>query len=153
MTLLIISPDYASHATPLVTIGRAWRDAGERVVVATGPAVAPLVVGAGMEFERLSLGRGFNAGVARPDDQPRGEDVGRNGGLDWEHLGLANVYGLATSGLSASDGTANFDDGPLVFFDAITGKLRCFCCSDCSLAHYTFFREENVHIRIVGRVS
>ena len=74
MTLLIISPDYASHATPLVTIGRAWRDAGERVVVATGPAVAPLVVGAGMEFERLSLGRGFNAGVARPDDQPRGED-------------------------------------------------------------------------------
>lgn len=68
MTLLIISPDYASHATPLVTIGRAWRDAGERVVVATGPAVAPLVVGAGMEFERLSLGRGFNAGVARPDD-------------------------------------------------------------------------------------
>ena len=38
MTLLIISPDYASHLVPLATLGTAWRDAGERVIVATGPA-------------------------------------------------------------------------------------------------------------------
>ena len=38
MTLLVISPDYASHLYPLATLATAWRDAGERVVVATGPA-------------------------------------------------------------------------------------------------------------------
>ena len=36
MTLLVISPDYASHLLPLATLATAWRDAGERVVVATG---------------------------------------------------------------------------------------------------------------------
>ena len=33
MTLLVISPDYASHLLPLATLASAWRDAGERVVV------------------------------------------------------------------------------------------------------------------------
>jgi zeaxanthin glucosyltransferase len=74
MTLLVISPDYASHARPLLTIADAWRAHGERVVVATGPAVAPLVAGTGFELVRLELGRGSNAGVARPEDQPPGED-------------------------------------------------------------------------------
>ena len=36
MTLLVISPDYASHLYPLATLATAWRDQGERVVVATG---------------------------------------------------------------------------------------------------------------------
>lgn len=74
MTLLVISPDYASHAVPLISIAEAWHDAGEQVVVATGPAVAPLVAQAGMQFARLALGRGSNPGVARPDQQPAGED-------------------------------------------------------------------------------
>ena len=74
MTLLVISPDYASHAVPLISLAGVWRDAGERVVVATGPAVAPLVAGAGMEFASLALGRGSNPGVARPEQQPAGED-------------------------------------------------------------------------------
>jgi MGT family glycosyltransferase len=74
MTLLVISPDYASHARPLLTIADAWRAQGERVVVATGPAVAPLVARPGFELVRLELGRGSNAGVARPEDQPPGED-------------------------------------------------------------------------------
>lgn len=74
MTLLVISPDYASHALPLVTLAGAWRDSGERVVVATGPAMAPLVAASGMELTQLVLGRGSNAGVARPEDQPHGED-------------------------------------------------------------------------------
>ena len=34
VTLLVISPDYASHLLPLATLATAWRDAGERVVVA-----------------------------------------------------------------------------------------------------------------------
>ncbi len=74
MTVLVISPDYASHALPLISLASAWQQAGERVVVATGPAVAPLVERAGMEAVTLSLGRGSNGGVARPDQQPRGED-------------------------------------------------------------------------------
>jgi zeaxanthin glucosyltransferase len=65
VTLLIISPDYASHALPMLTIGEAWRRRGERVVVATGPAMAPLVRRAGMEYTELIMSRGSNAGVLR----------------------------------------------------------------------------------------
>src|SRR5690606_7047660 len=52
----------------------AWRDAGDRVVIATGPATDTLVQGFGMERVDLRLGRGSNPGVIRPEDQPRGED-------------------------------------------------------------------------------
>ena len=75
MTLLVVSPDYASHALPLLTIAGAWQARGERVVVAAGPAVAPLVARAGFELVGLELGRGSNAGIARPEDQPAGEDA------------------------------------------------------------------------------
>ncbi|MEO6207473.1 MAG: glycosyltransferase, partial [Candidatus Limnocylindrales bacterium] len=75
MTLLVISPDYASHLIPLIALARAWAADGERVVVATGPAVAPIVEQAGFERTPLILGRGSNAGVARAADQPQGEDV------------------------------------------------------------------------------
>ncbi len=75
MTLLVVSPDYASHALPLLTIAEAWQARGERVVVATGPAVAPLVARAGFELVELELGRGSNAGIARPEDQRAGEDA------------------------------------------------------------------------------
>lgn len=74
MKLLVISPDYASHALPLITLASYWRDHGDRVLVATGPAVAPLVADAGLEFARLRLGRGSNDGIARPANQPLGED-------------------------------------------------------------------------------
>jgi zeaxanthin glucosyltransferase len=74
VTLLVISPDYASHLLPLATLATAWGDAGERVVVATGPAVAPLVAEFGFEHRPLILGRGSNPGVIRPEDQPPGED-------------------------------------------------------------------------------
>jgi zeaxanthin glucosyltransferase len=74
VTLLVISPDYASHVLPLATLATAWADAGERVVVATGPAVAPLVAEFGYEHQALVLGRGSNPGVIRPEDQPPGED-------------------------------------------------------------------------------
>ena len=58
MTLLVISPDYASHLLPLVTLATAWRDRGERVVVASGPATADIVAGFGFERSELRLGRG-----------------------------------------------------------------------------------------------
>ncbi len=65
MTLLVISPDYASHAIPLLTIAAAWRRRGHRVVVASGPAVAPLVRAAAMDHVELIMSRGSNGGVIR----------------------------------------------------------------------------------------
>ena len=79
MTLLVVSPDYASHLYPLATLATAWRDAGERVVVATGPATDGIVRGFGFEREHLQLGRGSNPGVIRAEDQPRGEDEALRG--------------------------------------------------------------------------
>ena len=74
MTLLVISPDYASHLYPLATLATAWQHAGERVVVATGPATDPIVRQFGFGREHLQLGRGSNPGVIRAEKQPRGED-------------------------------------------------------------------------------
>jgi zeaxanthin glucosyltransferase len=73
VTLLVISPEYASHLFPLLALASAW--AGERVVVATGPSVATHVERAGFEWTELALGRGSNAGTARADEQPAGEDA------------------------------------------------------------------------------
>jgi zeaxanthin glucosyltransferase len=70
MTLLVISPDYASHLLPLATLATAWRDRGERVVVATGPATAGIVEEFGLERVDLRLGRGSNPGVIAADQQP-----------------------------------------------------------------------------------
>ena len=75
MRLLIVSPDYASHAGPLIEIGRAWsRNYGE-VVVATGPAVRTLVADAGLGWVELRLGKGSNPGVIEERLQPVGEDA------------------------------------------------------------------------------
>lgn len=63
MRLLIITPDFLSHASPMMTIGRAWLRRGHRVIVATGPAMAPLVRTSGMEHMELIMSRGSNAGV------------------------------------------------------------------------------------------
>jgi UDP:flavonoid glycosyltransferase YjiC (YdhE family) len=82
MTLLIISPDYASHLLPLATLGTAWRDRGERVVVATGPATAAIVESFGFERVNLQLGKGSNPGVIRAEDQPKGEDDALRGFFD-----------------------------------------------------------------------
>ena len=88
MTLLIISPDYASHLLPLATLGTAWRDAGERVVVATGPATASIVESFGFERVNLQLGKGSNPGVIRAEDQPRGEDDALRGFFDATWQGM-----------------------------------------------------------------
>jgi zeaxanthin glucosyltransferase len=91
VTLLVISPDYASHLLPLVTLATAWRDAGERVVVATGPATAPIVRGAGFEWTDLPLGRGSNPGVIRAEQQPAGEDEALRGFFAATRRGLVQT--------------------------------------------------------------
>ncbi|MEU8235085.1 glycosyltransferase [Actinoplanes sp. NPDC048967] len=91
MTLLVISPDYASHLLPLVTLATAWRDAGERVVVATGPATAPIVRAAGFEWTDLPLGRGSNPGVIRAEQQPAGEDEALRGFFAATRRGLVET--------------------------------------------------------------
>lgn len=88
MTLLVISPDYASHLLPLATIATAWRDAGERVVVATGPATDPIVREFGLERHHLPLGRGSNARVIRAEDQPEDESDSLRGFFDATRDGM-----------------------------------------------------------------
>ena len=41
MTVLIISPDYASHLYPLAAMGSRWLEAGERVVVEGAYSLRP----------------------------------------------------------------------------------------------------------------
>jgi len=79
MTLLVISPDYASHLLPLASIATAWRDRGEDVVVATGPATAPVVASFGYRRVDLPLGRGANAGVIRSAEQVAAEEESLEG--------------------------------------------------------------------------
>ncbi|WP_194398110.1 glycosyltransferase [Microbacterium atlanticum] len=79
MTLLVISPDFASHLLPLATLATAWREAGERVVVATGSATEPIVTAFGLERIDLPLGRGANAGVMRTREQDAAEAASLEG--------------------------------------------------------------------------
>jgi MGT family glycosyltransferase len=91
VTLLVISPDYASHLLPLVTLATAWRDAGERVVVASGPATAGIVAEFGFERVHLQLGRGSNAGVIRAEDQVDEEADSLRGFFDATRRGMVET--------------------------------------------------------------
>ncbi|WP_104195791.1 nucleotide disphospho-sugar-binding domain-containing protein [Cryobacterium sp. M15] len=91
MTLLIISPDYASHLYPLATLGVAWAQAGERVVVASGPATADIVTEFGFEREHLQLGRGSNPGTIRAEQQPAGEDDALRGFFNATRRGMVDT--------------------------------------------------------------
>jgi UDP:flavonoid glycosyltransferase YjiC (YdhE family) len=91
VTLLVISPDYASHLLPLVTLATAWRDAGERVVVASGPATAGIVAEFGFERVNLQLGRGSNAGVIRAEDQVDEEADSLRGFFDATRRGMVET--------------------------------------------------------------
>jgi zeaxanthin glucosyltransferase len=72
--LLVVSPDYASHAEPMLQIAAEWRRSTGPAVVASGPAVRASVEREGVEWTHLRLGRGNNAGVIKVDEQPVGED-------------------------------------------------------------------------------
>ncbi len=91
MTLLIISPDYASHLYPLATLGTAWLRAGERVIVASGPATAEIVREFGFERVNLQLGRGSNPGTIRAEQQPSGEDDALRGFFNATRRGMVET--------------------------------------------------------------
>ena len=101
MTLLIISPDYASHLYPLATLGTAWQAAGERIVVATGPATHTIVESFGFERVHLRLGRGSNPGIIRAEDQPTGENDALRGFFDATRVGMVET--LAFQAAARSD--------------------------------------------------
>jgi MGT family glycosyltransferase len=64
MKLLIISPDYASHYSPLAVLGRAVLHSGGQVVVATGQAMRQRVEADGFAWQLLVLGPDANEGLA-----------------------------------------------------------------------------------------
>ena len=75
MRLLVVCPDYASHAYGLIEIAGAARRRGDEVWFATGEAVRPLVRSAYLTWVPLRLGGGSNPGTIRVGDQPSGEDA------------------------------------------------------------------------------
>jgi zeaxanthin glucosyltransferase len=74
MKLLVVCPDYASHALPMIEVAKAWSDMRGEAIVATGQATRPLVEAAGLAWVELRLGKGNNGGVIEADQQPVGED-------------------------------------------------------------------------------
>jgi zeaxanthin glucosyltransferase len=97
MTLLVISPDYASHLLPLATLATAWRDAGDDVVVASGPATRSIVDSFGFSGTELRLGRGSNPGTIRAEEQPTGEDDSLRGFFDATRRGLVETLDYQAS--------------------------------------------------------
>ena len=67
MTLLVISPDYASHYGPLAVVARSAQEGGRRVVVATGHSLQSRVKAEGFEWRELNLAASSNSGVVTRD--------------------------------------------------------------------------------------
>jgi zeaxanthin glucosyltransferase len=74
MKLLVVCPDYASHALPMIEVAKAWSHMRGDAIVASGEATRPLVEAAGLTWVELRLGKGNNGGVIEADKQPVGED-------------------------------------------------------------------------------
>jgi MGT family glycosyltransferase len=72
--LLVISPDYASHALPMIQVASAWTRTRGEAIVATGESTRPMVHQAGLAWISLRLGKGSNPGVIEESQQPTGED-------------------------------------------------------------------------------
>ncbi|WP_374947005.1 glycosyltransferase [Agreia sp.] len=118
MTLLVISPDYASHLLPLATLATAWRDAGDDVVVASGPATRSIVESFGFQATDLRLGRGSNPGTIRAQEQPTGEDDSLRGFFDATRLGM-----VATLDYQASQRTTDLLWRPLETASAVLAVI------------------------------
>ena len=67
MTLLVISPDFISHYNPLAVVARAAKQAGSRVVFATGTNMQPHAKAEGFEWVLLQLSQGANSGIVNQD--------------------------------------------------------------------------------------
>ncbi len=68
MTLLVLSPDFASHYGPLAVLANAAAARRHRVVVASGDAMRPRVEHDGFEWRSLRLGAGANDGLVQRDE-------------------------------------------------------------------------------------
>jgi UDP:flavonoid glycosyltransferase YjiC (YdhE family) len=71
VSLLVISPEFASHYVPLSVLARAARERGTRVIVATGPSLRTRVEADGFEWRSLRLGAGSNTGVVAQSPEIR----------------------------------------------------------------------------------
>lgn len=67
MSLLVLSPEFASHYGPLAVVAGAARRSGSRVVVATGPKLRARVEADGFEWRPLQLGASSNSGIVDRD--------------------------------------------------------------------------------------
>lgn len=63
MILLVISPDFISHYSPLAVVAQAAKRTGHRVIVATGLNMASQVQRDGFEWQLLQLGASSNSGI------------------------------------------------------------------------------------------
>lgn len=118
MTLLIVSPDYASHLLPLATLGTEWLRRGERVVVATGAATAAIVAAFGFEHVPLRLGRGSNPGTIRAEEQVAEEDASLRGFFAATRVGM-----VATLDYQAKERLTDLLWDPAGVADALAGIL------------------------------
>jgi len=73
MTVLLITPDYASHYLPLVPIGHAFEATGDDVVVATGTNLRERVIRDGFKHVELRLGESGNSGLIDATVSPGSE--------------------------------------------------------------------------------
>ncbi|MGF1618472.1 MAG: glycosyltransferase [Acidimicrobiia bacterium] len=73
-TVLLISPDFASHYYPLSAIGKELLLRGHRVVFGIGPGLAPRALSDGFETIEVRLGAGNNPGLMRTEDQTATEE-------------------------------------------------------------------------------
>lgn len=87
-TVLLISPDYASHYYPMSALAEVLRSRGHRVVVATGPGLREQVRDDGNEHSDLILGPGSNPGVLRLEDQSQEERLQMDAFFDSTRLGM-----------------------------------------------------------------
>ena len=96
MRLLVLSPDFASHWTPVSVVAGIARDAGHEVVVATGPTLRSRVESAGFAWRHLRLGRDANDGVAIGRDAAEATAIAR-------FVAATRVGAIATLALQADE--------------------------------------------------
>ncbi|GAA4876746.1 glycosyltransferase [Kitasatospora terrestris] len=71
--VVVISPPFRSHATPLSVLGAALRDTGADVTLACAPAFAGLARAHGLGFAGLTVTRNANTGIAERTEQAGSE--------------------------------------------------------------------------------
>lgn len=97
MTTVVLSPDFFSHYQPLAIIATALRRAGERVVVATGPTMRPLVERDGLEWRRLDLAAGSNDGLAAAATHDRNDPGSLQAFIDATRRGFVETLSFQAS--------------------------------------------------------